>query len=219
VYPEYLTDINIVYCPSDPIGVQSLKDGWMNVGEDPNGQFDHCRIGFHGRYGEYWDLSGASGEYGRGHTPTNYSYEYFGWALTTENVVGWGANWDVYWQWAQAGAGPQNDIGGPDPSYVDQDIDGGGGTVYRLKEGIERFFITDINNPAGSSIGQSELAAMWDACQFRAGTPGGVTIAFNHVPGGANVLYMDGHVEFMRYLGWDQGEFPVHTAYMERGPW
>ena len=22
---------------------------------------------------------------------------------------------------------------------------------------------------------------------------------FNHIPGGANVLYMDGHVEFLRY--------------------
>jgi prepilin-type processing-associated H-X9-DG protein len=25
--------------------------------------------------------------------------------------------------------------------------------------------------------------------------------AFSHVPGGANVLYMDGHVEFVKYPG------------------
>ena len=32
--------------------------------------------------------------------------------------------------------------------------------------------------------------------------------AFNHVPGGSNVLYMDGHVEFMRYE--QNGEAPVN---------
>ncbi len=31
---------------------------------------------------------------------------------------------------------------------------------------------------------------------------------FNHVPGGANVLYMDGHVEFIRY----PGEVPVNQG-------
>ena len=31
---------------------------------------------------------------------------------------------------------------------------------------------------------------------------------FNHVPGGANVLFMDGHVEFIRY----PGEVPVSKA-------
>jgi hypothetical protein len=30
-------------------------------------------------------------------------------------------------------------------------------TIYRLREGIERFLITDINNPAASSKAQSEI--------------------------------------------------------------
>ena len=80
-----------------------------------------------------------------------------------------------------------------------------GHTVYRLREGIERFFITDINNPAGSAIAQSELAVMWDFIE------GNRVSAFNHVPGGCNVLYMDGHVEFIRY----PGEFPVSEAFVE----
>jgi len=71
---------------------------------------------------------------------------------------------------------------------------GGGDTVYRLREGIERFLITDINNPAGSAQAQSELFIMFD----QLGTGTGVPL-FNHVPGGCNVLYMDGHVEFKRY--------------------
>jgi prepilin-type processing-associated H-X9-DG protein len=31
---------------------------------------------------------------------------------------------------------------------------------------------------------------------------------FNHIHGGANVLYLDGHVEFIRYSE-DSDEFPV----------
>ena len=72
--------------------------------------------------------------------------------------------------------------------------------LYRLREGIERFFITDINNPAASSAAQSELAVMWDKLSTR-------PTDFNHVPGGANVLYMDGHGAFVR---WPSEQFPVN---------
>jgi prepilin-type N-terminal cleavage/methylation domain-containing protein/prepilin-type processing-associated H-X9-DG protein len=208
VYPEYLTDMNIVYCPSDAVGAEALKKGWMNMGGDPNGSLDPCRIGFEGRYGDYWDLSGGSGEYGTGHTPTNYSYEYFGYALNQRIAIEQGGIWDVRDIWGQIG-----DMWGPIPaSNVDQDIQGDEVTVYRLKEGIERFFITDINNPAGSSVAQSELCVMWDQCQFRVLTPGGNASAFNHIPGGSNILYMDGHVEFQRY----PGDFPLDPEYMYR---
>ena len=81
-------------------------------------------------------------------------------------------------------------------------------TLYRLREGIERFMITDINNPAGSAMAQSEIAVMWDFLgdpQGGSTYEGGGVAKFNHVPGGCNVLYMDGHVEFIRY----PGEFPV----------
>jgi prepilin-type processing-associated H-X9-DG protein len=66
--------------------------------------------------------------------------------------------------------------------------------MYRLKEGIERFFITDINNPAASAKAQSELAVEFDIVSSQADN-------FNHIPGGANVLYMDGHVEFLKFPG------------------
>jgi prepilin-type N-terminal cleavage/methylation domain-containing protein/prepilin-type processing-associated H-X9-DG protein len=71
----------------------------------------------------------------------------------------------------------------------------GGTTIYRLKEGIERFMITDINNPAAGAMAQSELGVMWD----RIGASGRSKDGFSHIPGGINVLYMDGHVEFVRY--------------------
>jgi prepilin-type processing-associated H-X9-DG protein len=75
-------------------------------------------------------------------------------------------------------------------------------TVYRLREGIERFFITDINNPAASAMSQSEIAIVHDDTNAKVQ---GATAMFNHVPGGGNVLYLDGHVAFIRY----PGDWPV----------
>jgi len=76
------------------------------------------------------------------------------------------------------------------------------GGYKRTREGVERFFVTDINNPAGSSKAQTDVIIMWD------GWSGSIsqsvegissTGQFNHIPGGVNVLYMDGHVEFKKY--------------------
>lgn len=64
----------------------------------------------------------------------------------------------------------------------------------RLREGIERFLITDINNPAASSKAASDVFVMYDSLASDVKD-------FNHVPGGSNVLYMDGHVEFRKYPG------------------
>jgi len=81
-------------------------------------------------------------------------------------------------------------------------------TAYRLREGIERFFITDINNPAASAVAQSELVMMGDNVHLDVARN-------NHVPGGLNVLYMDGHVEFQKY----PGEYPACRAWAVLGKW
>jgi len=89
--------------------------------------------------------------------------------------------------------------------------------LYRLKEGIERFLITDINNPAAAAMAQSELPVMWDNFANKQPdplapttqvTPTGVAVS-NHVPGGANVLYMDGHVEFIKWAAPLGTKFPL----------
>ncbi|HOJ33250.1 MAG TPA: DUF1559 domain-containing protein [Candidatus Hydrogenedentes bacterium] len=75
-------------------------------------------------------------------------------------------------------------------------------SVYRLKEGIERFLITDINNPAGAAKAQSDVLVMfdvWGGSRYWGGPSFNEVLSFNHSPGGANLLFMDGHVAFQRY--------------------
>ena len=61
-----------------------------------------------------------------------------------------------------------------------------GEKVPRLALGAERFFITDINHPAGAATAQSSIPVMFGRWE-------------NHTPRGGNVLYMDGHVEFIKF--------------------
>ena len=81
---------------------------------------------------------------------------------------------------------------------------GGGNTILRLREGVERFLITDINNPAGSAKAQSETYIMYDGTSTN-------PAVYNHIPGGSNVLYMDGHVAFLKYGG-GTGKAPVNRG-------
>lgn len=96
------------------------------------------------------------------------------------------------------------DIGNlADPTGGDAPLgNGDGDTVHRLREGIERIMITDINNPGASAMAQSETFIAFDLVATNAAD-------FNHVPGGANVLYLDGHVDFIRY---PSIEAPVHAT-------
>lgn len=84
---------------------------------------------------------------------------------------------------------------------------GNGDVIFRLREGIERFLITDVNNPGASARAQSHIPVMWDTVST--GVSGGVD--YNHVPGGANVLYLDGHVTFIQY----PGVFPVSESFAQ----
>jgi len=56
-------------------------------------------------------------------------------------------------------------------------------------------------------MAQSELPVMWDMITDVPGSPA----AYNHVPGGSNVLYLDGHVTFNRF----GEEFPVNRSYAQ----
>lgn len=94
---------------------------------------------------------------------------------------------------------------GGSPVFLDDDGSVIPTTYNRLREGIERFKITDINNAGASAKAQSSIMMMCDGyvngiTNYTAGggAPDNGVARFNHVPGGSNVLYLDGHVEFLK---------------------
>jgi prepilin-type N-terminal cleavage/methylation domain-containing protein/prepilin-type processing-associated H-X9-DG protein len=177
VIPEYLSDLNVLVCPSDTDGRASFEAGRWNCGENnPDGPICPCKIDY-------------------------LSYFYFGWAVTPDQFLLAGIDenapnpdssmYDGGFVAALYNTFNDNSTYDDDRQFDNTDT-GQTEPVYRLREGIERFFITDINNPAGSAKAQSEIAVMYDQVSTQVET-------FNHVPGGGNVLYMDGHVEFLKY--------------------
>jgi prepilin-type N-terminal cleavage/methylation domain-containing protein/prepilin-type processing-associated H-X9-DG protein len=257
LYPEYLTDPNVLLCPSDPTEDASY---FQTYGNTP---VDNYSLGAH-----YPNSN-------EGVSKVDASYAYFGWvfdkltgscpssqagsgtpdegnALQPSQLPGSvfalaGLLFDsddiAAIQAAQADLPTQLILGVgqlvamaagniSDPNIVSQTIDsdiggassgnflaasgtngngiknfgnGNSTTIYRLREGIERFLITDINNPAASSKAQSEIYIMLD----QLGNGGQIEL-FNHVPGGCNVLFLDGHVEYLRYpSSGDCGTQPV----------
>ena len=70
----------------------------------------------------------------------------------------------------------------------DQDIDIKGKTILRMRSGIERLLINEIGNPGIYYLMQSRIPILFD-------NPGNTS----HIPSGINILYMDGHVEFLTF--------------------
>lgn len=215
VYPEYLTDANVLICPSDSDGAEAVERTWR-VDNNPAAELLPCE--FDAR-----------------------SYVYMGWAIS-ENMVTWPGgdvndpDFSNVSEFLDTNGHVDPELVIPammgawlDPSglaalykvweaidsslaysyLADEDVNvkdmvsdypglfqepGSPATVYRLREGIERFFVTDINNPSGSAQAQSSICVMWDITSVEVDQ-------FNHIPGGSNVLYMDGHVEFVRFPG------------------
>lgn len=197
IYPEYLSDWNVLICPSWSGGGEAL-DTW-DAGNTPTLQWEEVAGFSHNGIVEPCELAVEP-------------YYYYGWAMPT-TLVPTGTDLDNFEAAVEAiGDRLENE----EVQAVEEDWeleDGGGSPVpvlgnsvfYRLKEGIERFFITDINNAASSSKAQSEVVLMHDAVSEEA-------THYNHVPGGSNVLYMDGHVQFIKYSGELNTEFPVNHA-------
>jgi len=185
LYPEYLNDPAITVCPSD----SDANHVFYLVDETEGNPVSPCRL-FDLSY-IYYSFAFSAKDVFLNLESANDPYADLG-DVNPDFMIGLGEFMNgIETDWADDG----------DASVFDGDIHEGNLSVYRLREGIERFFITDINNPAGSSRAQSEVFVMQD--DFRGGPE---TIAWsNHIPGGANILYMDGHVEFIKY----PGEFPI----------
>ncbi|HOD48690.1 MAG TPA: DUF1559 domain-containing protein [Candidatus Hydrogenedentes bacterium] len=193
IYPEYLTDLNVLLCPSDPDSSLVVSEGDWHCGQDPAQPVCPCNV-YPASY-FYYGLAFAPKHYLQAPWQ-NYVNST---AVGLAGIVTW-----IDMGFVTEFAALTGDMGDGVDEAFERDLSFthstlGPLTCYRLREGIERFFITDINNPASSTLAQSELAVMHDETASRNSRP--PLVAFNHIPGGGNVLYMDGHVEFIRYPG------------------
>ncbi len=199
MYPEYLTDLEILQCPSSPT---YTKNAW-NFDRNPANPINPCAY------------------------DSKDSYLYFGWTILQEHVVLPGQDpnatptepivnpdfvnllLDVltknYWRDLPEDAS----IFDRDQSFQSINPAAAERMLYRLREGIERFLITDINAAAASNQAQSTIPVMWDRVAAQLVNSEVSPAGFNHLPGGSNVLYMDGHVEFTKY----PSDHPITRAF------
>lgn len=228
LYPEYLTDVKILVCPSDAeVSAQEVSEmiDVVNAG-DPDGLFTPYLANQAGplmtdKSAQKWALIRLLSR--------GYSYSYIAWSTNDNHgmeslIRAWSRHRNANCSTGRGGwcdytadldlvefslyQIPNNNYNNafPEQEPVFRLGSGGGSILYQNKEGIERFYITDINNPAGSAQAQSTIPLYMDGMgnllNSRNQVDGnGVNKlqTFNHVPGGANVLYMDGHVEYLKY--------------------
>lgn len=224
VYPEYLTDVKILVCPSDSsqTGKELAEQVAAIAAGDPNNTLNSLQPLSDPRNKKYALVIVLD---------NSYSYAHLGWVTTNDNSIRGHVRARVYIRndceaavgtdrWCDFGvdADLSSELGDADSDYNDtwkppepvvctgSAGDLSSGTMYAVREGVERFLITDINNPAGSALAQSDVPVMLDGVRAAIDRNGNVNMGnmadgFNHIPGGANVLFMDGHVEFIKYPG------------------
>ncbi len=193
VYPEYLSDVNLGHCPSDSSGGQ---DGSREAMIFP---VDNTDVG-DGTWCTNLNICQTEMiQFGPGRGGVgDFSYKYLPKLLMAEWIADTDGNNEAAEVMSEGVtvAGRNSDIG------IDLTGAAWGATVnaLHLREGIERFLITDINNPAGSAQAQSTISLMWDSARATRTYGADSRFAdFNHVPGGSNILYLDGHVAFVKY--------------------
>jgi len=190
LYPEYLSDVKICVCPSDSDGESVLKG--FHVDGDLSKPVRACNLA-------------------RG------SYYYLGWAFMEQAVLKPGAVPPTLQEYQQQHLGDATAVVSYATSFLNEELVNGAlamymaqmandtkkmndlkdqalGPIPRLRIGVERFFVTDINNAAASTQAASQIPVMWDEIAVY-----GSASTFNHVPGGGNCVYMDGHAEFLKW--------------------
>lgn len=228
IYPDYLSDMYIYFCPSGTDSDQNAdaflkcpNGSWCQPNGTPNAYLFDDRNYIYTSWVTDKDVVWFATSAAWGGLSSSWGWRGSGWGATTAwpacipVVTPGSTGFDVRqgsigdislpppnnglsntlsgWE-TGVQAGVQAAVGGIFVVPLPQGNNGGNTIIY-LREGAERFLITDINNPAGAAKAQSTLNVMWD----RFGISGRSKNGFAHIPGGCNVLFMDGHVEFVKY--------------------
>lgn len=205
MYPDLIGGMEVIVCPSDPdFSVEDLLNsttGLVDVARRCTGPRGWTSLGRSYTYmGHVYDKGGDRAEYT---FPKSLFVEFTNLECSGADVING--------QFAAALIHLLGIAGEELPTEVDSDLDlskfnrltiapignGDGSILYRLREGIGRMQITDVNSPGAAARAESAIQMMWDNVSARPTS----SIGFNHLPGGANVLYLDGHVEFEAYPG------------------
>ena len=195
MYPEYINDPDVIWCPS-----WIAQDSAME---------------------RYDELRGNNNGIIEGQEFTKEPYDYTGWLILDDvNILGplmgqtpgmadgrysesqllSQSPWGLVAQANVTSLGAQSDKNFDFSGTPFAGTQANGDSILRrLKTGIERFMITDINDPGAVDSAATIVPVLWDHVTVNVKD-------FAHVPGGSNVLYMDGHVVFKTY---PQTRFPV----------
>lgn len=194
IYPEYLADLNILVCPA-------TTEATLHNAPAALGQLPPAPCNYPGHFSN-----------------PDVNYVYLGYCIDD----GDGACGEV----ALAEHGFNNAVGdasaqlvcvmeyirdnADDHAALDRDIDPaalgyepvGNGAVSGAPDATEGGLILRLRE--GLNVSPATIPIMWDAFVSGSGF-----MMFNHIPGGSNVLFMDGHVAFLQY----PGPFPANNAF------
>lgn len=186
VYPDYMNDLNVIVCPANGLQLPDARTTWYvdltfvpeyidpNIANDPRNDKALTRL---------------QGERPDPECVTSQMFTYFPYAVPTEE--------NAMFLLDELHRLMANDA--VDFMTDNLEVPGGHGTAgsdtfYRTSIGIGRRFVEDINDPARGAVSDTNIPVLFDTMnQYGRYYP-------NHwVPEGGNVLYLDGHAEFVFY--------------------
>jgi prepilin-type N-terminal cleavage/methylation domain-containing protein/prepilin-type processing-associated H-X9-DG protein len=192
VYPEYLTDMRVLVCPSGLAGRSGARDRWYMDETFAEDRVDQAIYQDQQNSAAMARLQGLRGDC---ECVTDQMYTYFPYAVLTEEQGMF--LWNELYR--------RMYLGEVDFMSADQVVNdtwavnsygrapGGGNTFYRTAVNISRMFIRDINNPTDGAKADSDIPVLFDSV-----ADNGI-LKLNHMPAGGNIMYLDGHVGFQSY--------------------
>lgn len=189
VYPDYLTDLRVLVCPSSLALRTVPKDRWYMDETFAEDRIDPSLLA---NSGNELTLSRLQGLRGDCECVTSQMYTYFPYAIVNEEQGLF--LWDLLaWRMYIGDVSFMKDA-----QVIDDPTDyghgpGGGNTFYRTAVNVSRLFILNINDPATGAESDATIPVVFDS-PSDAGF-----VKVSHLPIGGNVLYLDGHVEFQKY--------------------